>query len=52
MDHGKYFSSGKFTINGLEGFWSLAKEKLIKHYGVSKEQFPLDLKELECQRYL
>jgi transposase len=47
VDHGKYFSSGKVTINGLEGFWSWAKERLIKHHGVSKKQFPLYLKELE-----
>ncbi|MCX5852753.1 MAG: transposase, partial [Deltaproteobacteria bacterium] len=47
VDHGKYFSSGKVYINGLEGFWSWAKERLVKHHGVSKEQFPLYLKELE-----
>lgn len=47
IDHGKRFTSGKVYINGLEGFWSWAKERLIKHHGVSKENFPLDLKELE-----
>jgi len=47
VDHGKCFSSGKVYINGLEGFWSWAKERLIKHHGVSKQQFPLYLKELE-----
>ena len=47
IDHGKRFSSGKVYINGLEGFWSWAKERLIKHHGVSKEMFPLYLKELE-----
>ena len=47
VDHGKYFSSGKVYINGMEGFWSWAKERLIKHHGVSKEHFPLYLKELE-----
>lgn len=30
-----------------EGFWSWTKERLIKHHGVSKEQFPLSLKELD-----
>jgi transposase-like protein len=29
-----------------EGFWSWAKERLIKHHGVSKAYFPLYLKEL------
>lgn len=47
VDHGKCFTSGKVYINGLEGFWSWAKERFIKHHGVSKENFPLYLKELE-----
>jgi hypothetical protein len=29
VDHGKRFSSVKVYINGLEGFWSYAKERLI-----------------------
>ncbi len=40
-------ASGKVYINGLEGFWSWAKERLIKYHGVSKANFPLYLKELE-----
>jgi transposase len=47
VDHQKYFSSGKVYINGLEGFWSFAKERIIKFHGVSKEKFPLYLKEME-----
>lgn len=47
IDHGKLFSSGNVYINGLEGFWSYAKERLIKFHGVSKEKFPLYLKEME-----
>jgi len=47
IDHSKRFSCGKVYINGLEGFWSWAKERLIKHHGISKENFPLYLKELE-----
>jgi transposase len=47
VDHGKYFSSGRVTINGLEGFWSYAKERLAKHHGISPMRFPLYLKELE-----
>lgn len=47
IDHHKRFSSGKVYINGLEGFWSWAKERIIKHHGVSKQKFPLYLKELE-----
>lgn len=47
VDHSKRFVSGKVYINGLEGFWSYAKERLIKHHGVSKKRFPLYLKEME-----
>jgi transposase len=47
IDHGKRFATGKVYINGLEGFWSWAKERLVKHHGVSKEKFPLYLKELD-----
>lgn len=47
VDHGKRFSHGKVYINGLEGFWSYAKERLAKFHGVSKEKFPLYLKEME-----
>ena len=47
VDHGKRFTSGKVYINGLEGFWSYAKERLAKFHGVSKEKFPLYLKEME-----
>jgi transposase len=47
VDHGKHFSRGRVYINGLEGFWSYAKERLAKHHGISPERFPLYLKELE-----
>lgn len=47
LDHQKRFARGKVYINGLEGFWSFAKERLIKFHGVSKQRFPLYLKEME-----
>ncbi|MBA7542104.1 hypothetical protein ES705_34423 [subsurface metagenome] len=47
IDHGKHFSQGRVYINGLEGFWSWAKERLIKHHGVAPRTFPYYLKELE-----
>ncbi len=47
VDHSQRFASGKVYINGLEGFWSYAKERLIKFHGVSKEKFPFCLKEME-----
>jgi transposase len=47
IDHSLRFATGKVYINGLEGFWSYAKERLIKYHGVSKDKFPYYLKELE-----
>jgi transposase len=47
VDHKKRFSTGKVYINGLEGFWSYAKERFMKFHGVSKEKFPFYLKEME-----
>jgi len=47
LDHRKVFARGKVYINGLEGFWSYAKERLMKFHGVSPRYFPLYLKEQE-----
>ena len=47
VNHQKRFARGKVYINGLEGFWSWAKERLIKHHGISPKWFPFYLKELE-----
>lgn len=47
VDHQKTFGRGRNNINGLEGFWSYAKERLLKYHGVSKRNFILYLKEIE-----
>jgi transposase len=47
VDHNQKFTLGHNHINGLEGFWSFAKERLLKYHGVSNRYFPLYLKELE-----
>ena len=47
VDHLEKFADGKNHINGIEGFWSYAKERLLKYHGVSKQNFILYLKELE-----
>lgn len=47
VDHAVHFARGRVTINGLEGFWSWAKERLMKHHGISPRRSPLYLKELE-----
>lgn len=38
---------GTATINGIEGFWAYAKERLAKHHGVSPNHFLFYLKETE-----
>jgi transposase len=40
IDHGKKFANGKVYINGIEGFWSFAKERLMKYHGVDPMKFP------------
>ena len=47
VDHSKEFGSKRRHINGLEGFWSYAKERLLKYHGVSRNHFYSYLKELE-----
>ncbi len=47
IDHRYKFSHGKVYINGIEGFWSFAKERLMKHHGISPKKFPLYIKEME-----
>ena len=47
IDHRYKFKQGKVYINGIEGFWSFAKERLMKHHSISKEKFPYYIKEME-----
>jgi transposase len=47
IDYRYKFKQGKVCINGVEGFWSFAKERLIKHHGISKEKFPIYIKDME-----
>lgn len=47
INHAKRFANGKVYINGIEGFWSYAKERLIKFHGVGKENFIYYIKEME-----
>ena len=34
-------------INGIEGFWSFAKERFHKYHGIDKQNYPFYLKEME-----
>jgi len=46
--HGKNeFADGKNHINGIENFWGIAKVRLAKFRGLSKDKFYLHLKECE-----
>ena len=47
IDHRYKFKQGKVYINGIEGFWSFAKERLIKHHGISRTKFLFYIKEME-----
>lgn len=47
INHKYKFKQGKVYINGVEGFWSFAKERLIKHHGISKHKFLYYIKEME-----
>ena len=41
------FARGKNHINGIESFWSFAKNRLIKFHGLNRDTFYLHLKECE-----
>jgi transposase-like protein len=48
VDHGRdEFVNGKAHINGIEGFWGLAKVRMTKFRGMNKSTFYLHLKETE-----
>jgi len=47
INHKVRFARGKIYINGIEGFWSFAKERLMKFHGISPQTFPLYIKEME-----
>ncbi len=41
------FARDKNHINGIEGFWSFAKERFHKYHGIDKKNYPFYLKEME-----
>lgn len=47
VDHKKIFANGRVYINGIEGFWSFAKERMAKYHGISADKFLLYIKEME-----
>jgi transposase len=47
INHREPFADGRAHINGIEGFWSYAKQLYRNCHGVDPENFPLDLTEYE-----
>ena len=47
INHSKVFAEGRSHINGIEDFWNQAKRHMRKFNGISKDPFPLFLKECE-----
>ncbi|MDE2107562.1 MAG: IS1595 family transposase [Patescibacteria group bacterium] len=47
INHGKSFARKRNHINGIENFWSYAKTKLKKYYGINRTEFHYYLKEME-----
>lgn len=41
------YAKGRTHINGIEGFWSYAKERFHKYHGIKMKNYPLYLKEME-----
>jgi transposase len=41
------YVNGRIHINGIEGFWSYAKERFHKYHGIMKHNYPFYLKEME-----
>ncbi len=48
INHSKEFAKNNYNhINGIEGFWSYAKERFYKYHGINKTNYPFYLKEME-----
>jgi len=41
------FANNHNHINGIEGFWSYAKERFHKYHGINRNNYPFYLKEME-----
>ncbi|MBI2676037.1 MAG: IS1595 family transposase [Candidatus Aenigmarchaeota archaeon] len=47
INHGYTFGKSHNHINGIEGFWSYAKERFHKYHGINMVNYPFYLKEME-----
>ena len=41
------FANGRAHVNGIENFWGIAKNRMVKMRGIKREKFNLHLKETE-----
>ena len=46
-DHSKTLVEYNKHINGIEGFWSFAKERFMKYHGINRDNYYWYLKEME-----
>lgn len=47
IKHSKSFGKGHNHINGIEGFWSYAKERFHKYHGINRRNYLSYVKEME-----
>ena len=47
IDHSKTLVEYNKHINGIEGFWSFAKERFMKYHGINRNNYYWYLKEME-----
>jgi transposase len=48
INHGdEEYADGRNHINGIEGFWSYAKERFHKYHGINRNNYPFYVKEME-----
>lgn len=47
IDHDKTLVEYNRHINGIEGFWSFAKERFMKYHGINRDNYYWYLKEME-----
>lgn len=47
IDHSKTLVEYNKHINGIEGFWSFAKERFMKYHGINHDNYCWYLKEME-----
>jgi transposase len=47
VDRGERFPRCRVYLSGMEGFWTYARERLLKYHGITDEKMPLYIREME-----